>query len=593
MALLTAMILAILTQVFGAGAARAQETAGTAWIQLEALPDLTSAEERARDYATTLGNVAGFRIGSRWYLLTLGPFSATEAAGKLSTLKSAGQIPSDAYITDGADHGQQFWPVGAAAAASPEPAAVPAPETTPAADAIPADATPADAPQQAQPSDETLAQAQGSEAALSRDEKAALQAALQWYGFYQGALDGAYGRGTRGSMADWQTAMGYDPTGVLTTLQRATLLANYRADEASFAFAPVVEPEAGIEFSLPTALLEFDRYEPPFVHYAARDGSKLRLLLISEPGDSASLAGLYDLLQTLEVVPAQGERSVSDKSFTINASGAAVSSFATATASKGAIKGYLLVWEPAQADIAQRILAVMQGNFRSTGDVVLDPGLVPLDEGVKTGVLAGMAVQVPKARASGVYISDDGAVLTTLDAVAACGKITLDGSLQADLVAQDAGLGAAILRPQAPAAPLAVAIPAQQSVPVGTAVLVAGYSLATGLPAPVLTSGQVQAQGGPSGETGLLTLSAATTPYDLGGPVLDASGALLGIVFGGQAGGKSLPSGLTLARDMTSLAPLLAQAGVTPPAVVAADRLSPDALSAAAMGMTVQVACWP
>ncbi len=565
-------------------AATAQD--GPAWIHLEALPDLASAEERARAYSAALGAVSGYRLGSKWYLVALGPLAPAEAAGKMATLKASGQIPRDAYITDGSDHGAQFWPVGATATAAPAGAETAATD--------PAATSPLEPPPPPAPADETIDQAQASEAALSRDDKAELQRSLQWYGFYEGALDGSIGRGTRASMAAWQTAMGYEPTGVLTSLQRSTLVANHKADEAEFGFTPTTEGEAGIEFSLPSAMLEFDHYEPPFVHYTAKDGSKLRLLLISEPGDGDTLAGLYDLLQTLEDVPAAGTRSLQDSEFTINAASDSVASFATAKTSKGTIKGYLLVWEPTQAETAQRILATLASTFRSTGDQVLDPGLVPLDDAIKAGVMAGMAVKEPTAVVSGIYVDAKGMVLTQADAVATCAKITLDNILDAEVVARDAALGAAILRPLSPASPLAVGFPATETLGAGAGVLLAGYSLPSGLPAPVLTFGQVQAAGGPSGEAGLLTLAANVTPHDFGGPVLNDKGALLGMIFGTEVGGKSLPAGISLARDVASLAPLLAQAGVaTSVSDVAAAALSPDALNAAAMGMTVQVACWP
>ena len=54
--------------------------------------------------------------------------------------------------------------------------------------------------------------------------------------------------------------------------------------------------------------MQFDHYEPPFVHYGERGGSGVRVLLISQPGDQSTLFGLYDILQTLEIVPLDGER---------------------------------------------------------------------------------------------------------------------------------------------------------------------------------------------------------------------------------------------------------------------------------------------
>jgi peptidoglycan hydrolase-like protein with peptidoglycan-binding domain len=560
-------VLALLVAM--APAVNAQE--GLAWIQLEALPDLTSAETRARAYSADLPQVSGFRMGTNWYLIALGPFSAAEAAGKMAALKSSGQIPSDAYISEGRDYEAQFWPVGAAAQSS-------APDAPPSAAEV-------------QLSDETPAAAQISESALPREAKTKLQEALQWYGFYDGALDGSFGRGTRASMAAWQTALGYEVTGILTTLQRDILVTNYNADAADFGFALVNEPEAGIEFSLPADLLTFDHYEPPFVHYVAKDGGKIRLLLISEPGDDDALAGLYDLLQTLDAVPSGGARALEGGAFTINAVSETAAAFATAKASKGVIKGYLLAWEPAQNDEAQRILAVMKSTFRSTGDQVLDPGLVPLDATVKSGVLAGMAVKQPKAIASGVYISSAGLVLTASELVGSCGKITLDGTIEADVAAMDNGLGAAVLQPLSQVSPIAVARLATSSLAVGAPVMVAGYSLPAGLPAPVLTEGRIEALGGPSNEAGLLMLGARITPFDVGGPVMDMQGVLVGMIKGTETGGKSLPAGMALAQDAASLAPLFA--GLDLDAGAAPGALTPDALNAAAMGMTVQVACWP
>ncbi|WP_375281081.1 peptidoglycan-binding protein, partial [Pseudooctadecabacter sp.] len=80
-------------------------------------------------------------------------------------------------------------------------------------------------PDPIQTPDETLREAQASEATLDRDQKRALQVALQWAGVYDGAIDGLYGRGTRRSMSAWQKANNHEVTGVLTTSQRAELLA--------------------------------------------------------------------------------------------------------------------------------------------------------------------------------------------------------------------------------------------------------------------------------------------------------------------------------------------------------------------------------
>lgn len=610
----------------------AQQGEAQTWIQLESLPSLAQAEERARAYSVNLSPITGFASVDRSYLIAMGPYSPAEAAGRITALKSEGLIAIDAFLTDGAKHAAQFWPVGAinlpaanlpaanlptadlptadlpaAQTANAQPSPPVAVQTQPISPEAPLVLSPlllpapeqplvaALAPQQAAPiREESQSEAMLSESALSREDKIMLQAALQWYGLYDGALDGSFGRGTRASMAAWQKEMGFAGTGVLTTAQRAQLGDKFKLDEAAFGFADYRDDEAGVEFMLAATMLEFDHYEPPFVHFVAKDGSELRLVVISEPGDSESLAALYDLLQSLDDMPNTGERILLEDGFTLSGQSPSKAAFATAQVSKGAIKGYMLLWNNSQEDTAKRVLAMMQASFRSTGDQVLDPGLVPLDEAIKSGVLAGMAVKTPKDTVSGVFVDASGLVLTIAKPLENCGKITLDGAVEAEILVKDAALDAALLRPLLPLAPLSIATPSAVGPTLGAPLILAGYSLPQGLPAPVLTQGMIQFLGGPSGEASMITMAAKTNRHDRGGPVLNLEGALVGMIYGQQIDSKTLPEGMTLALDAGALGPLLAQAQVSlEKAAFGAVPLSPETLGSLASGMTVQVSCWP
>ena len=54
-----------------------------------------------------------------------------------------------------------------------------------------------------------------------------LQIALEWFGFYNSGIDGAFGPGTRAAMAAWQADQALEQTGILTTRQREDLLGAY------------------------------------------------------------------------------------------------------------------------------------------------------------------------------------------------------------------------------------------------------------------------------------------------------------------------------------------------------------------------------
>ena len=550
------------------------------WLQIEAQPNLNTALDRARAYAALFPDVEGYKLGSGWYGIALGPQSQAAAGARLLDLRAQNLIPADSYLADGTSYGQRFWPVGAGTPEAPDvTAALPEVPVEPVAEALP------------EP-EETVKQSRAAEAALTEEERMALQEALKWYGFYEGGVDGSFGKGTRASMAAWQEANGFEQTGILSTKQRAALTGNYRSDKAEFGFETVAEAESGIEITLPLALIKFDRYEPPFVHYAEKGASGLKVLLISQPGGSAGLAGLYDVLQTLELVPPTGERALDEASFTIHGSNARIETLAYATAESGNIKGYLISWNRADAERMTRILPAMQASFRALGDQVLDPGLVPLSEAAKRGLLSGLEVRHPKLSRSGFFIDATGTVLTTAQAVQGCGRIVLERSTEATVSFQDAALGIAVLTPAKPLAPGAVAEFASAAPRLGAPVSLSGYSYEDKLMAPVLTLGTVEEVKGLNGEPGLTRLSVASLPGDAGGPVLDAGGAVLGMLLPvDPKAARQLPDGVAFAANAPALAAALTARGVTPIAATGG-QLTPDALSARARGMTVLVSCW-
>ena len=563
-----------------ASLASAQERA---WLQIESYPSSETAKSRAAAYAAEFPNVQVFE-GGGWHAIVLGPYAPEEAAGALSDLRRAGRVPGDAFVTDG----EKFVQVEAFAAADPATAAVPAEPTAPAVEVPAVEVI-------AQPADETVKEARASEAALTKDDRKELQGALAWYGFYASTIDGDFGPGTRKSMAAWQEANDFEATGILTTHQRATLVTNHAADLAEFGFATVSEPESGIEITLPLSLVAFDHYEPPFVHFVEKDGSGLRVMLISEPGGADALAGLYDILQTLEVMPETGPRARSEKSFKIEGQSAKLQSLAFAETRDGMVKGYLVVWNPADAERMERILPVLQSSFRGVGDKALDPGLVPMEDSARSGMLAGLEMRKPATVASGFFVDDKGHVATSLVTVATCAKVTIGAETEATVLARDDATGIALLAPKAPLAPQAVARLASASPRAGSEITVAGFSYGARLPAPVLTLGSFDAAEGLNGETGHARLAAPLMAGDIGGPVLDATGGVVGLVIPAPAGSaKILPEGMALAADAASLGALMQTAGLALPEGQSAPSaaLSPDAMNSAALGMTVQVSCW-
>ncbi len=609
-------VIVFLLSVIGVFTAAPQAHAQQAqvWVQIEARPTLPQAEERARAYASLFPDVQGFRLNSGWYAIVLGPYAQDSGVVRLTSLLRERLVPNDSFIADGRAFRAPFYPLTSGPTVAPvtvepladapgtDPLLAPLPDPDPSAvpEAAPEIATlPEAAPIVPQATEvpvlpeETPAEARRSEAALSREDRQALQTALQWFGHYNSAIDGAFGPGTRNSMAAWQQANGVEPTGILTTRQRDLLLAAYGTAQAELGLQTVNEAESGIEITLPMALVQFDHYEPPFVHYVAKDNSGVRVILISEPGDQAALYGLYDVLQTLSDVPAEGERSRGERSFTISARSAAVESYSYAETSKGLVKGFMLIWNPRDGEKMNRVLAAMQASFKSVGDRALDPGLVPLDASAKAGLLSGLEVRRPELSRSGFYVDAKGSVLTTVEAVQNCTRITLDRDTDAALTWSDAATGLAVLTPKVALAPARYAQLQTAPARIGGEVAVAGYSYEDRLPSPSLTFGTLAEAQGLDGEPGLSRLTLTALGGDAGGPVLDGSGAVVGMLLPRVTdAARQLPRDVAFAANVGVLTDALAKAGVTPAAASPTGALAPEDLTALAVPMTVLVSCW-
>ncbi|WP_099827180.1 trypsin-like peptidase domain-containing protein [Oceaniglobus indicus] len=561
------------------------------WLQIEAQPGLDRARDSAAGYAGQIDDVVGYRLGStNWYAVAIGPFGDDDAAARTRTaLRAARLIPGDSFTTDGASFREQFWPEGGAETPTPVVEVEPVDADAPAEPEIAQPVTPRVEPE------ETVTEARRSEAQLSADERKLLQIALQWAGFYDAAIDGAFGRGTRSAMGEWQAARNYDVTGVLTTRQRAALIQSYNAILDGLGMETVRDETAGIEIVMPTEVVGFDRYEPPFAHYGPNDleSGFPKVLLISQRGDTDTLFGLYDIMQTLEIVPEQGDRGKRDNSFTLIGEGRDFISQTEAVARDGTVKGFTLIWPTGDEKRRQRVLEEMTRSFTALPGRVMNDMVGEPTEDQRIDLLAGLEIRMPETSRSGFYVDPRGTILTSSSVIDQCKRITLNEEIEAEVTALDETLGLALLKPKQALAPRSYAR-FQASVPrLQSDVVLAGYSYEGVLGAPSLTFGTVADLRGLNGEEDIKRLDLAAQPGDAGGPVLDATGAVIGMLVPGRApDGRELPTDVAFLADVEVIADFMSANGLS--AVASEDRtpLKAGALADLATDMTVLVSCW-
>lgn len=553
------------------------------WVQIEARQTLSEATERARSYARRFDDVQGYYLGRGFYGIVLGPYTESLARAELSRLLNRRDIPSDSYLQDGRRFEQQFWPIGGTAAVDAGPSAEDAfaqeiSALPPIVSTIP---------------DETPREARQSEAALSREDRQELQKALQWAGFYQAAIDGSFGRGTRRAMEDWQAANAQEPTGILTSRQRELLFQQYNAVLIDVGMELVRDPTAGIQMQIPAAVVDFADYQPPFAKFEGQSGlPSAQVLLISQPGDAGRLTGLFEVLQVLDIIPPEGARRLGRDGFEIEGVDSDIHSYATATLQDGEIKGFVLVWPADDARRRGRVLDLMQSSFTRL-DGTLDPNIVPPGEDQAIDMVAGLTVRQPKLSRSGFYVAGDGTVLTTPEVVASCERVTFDRDTRAEIVALNAQLGVAMLRPLDPLTPIDVAT-FQSDIPrLQDRVAVAGYPFGGVLNAPTLTFGALEDIRSLDGDDRIKRLSMPAQTSNAGGPVLDESGTVLGMLLPrADSSAQALPADVQYSLDAAQIVAFLETQGVAPNQSAKLPVITPVALSRRAADVAVLVSCW-
>lgn len=539
------------------------------WIQIEARPSLAQAEERARAWDERLDNVAGFRLGSGWYAIALGPFTAAEADARLVALRRDGVIPGDSFVSDGGQFGDQFF----RGAGSTDMAILSAPDPGP-----------------VRPTDETPAEARAAERRLTGEERREIQSALAYEGFYRAAIDGAFGRGTRAAIEAWQGANRFQVTGFLTGAQRAELIGAYRDAVASLGLAPVRNDRAGIGIVLPLAALGPPVYDPPFVRYEATDGGRAMVLLISQPGDQRTLYGLYEVMQTLRIVPPDGARERRRNSFTLTGADGEITSHSFAVVADGAVKGFTLVWpadDPKRRDL---VLSALERSFDPIPGVLTEAA-APAPQSLD--LLSGLEIRRPEKTRSGFFVSETGAVLTTTEIADQCDRLTIADDIDMTLSEADTAAGLALLTPKSSLSPLSVARLSTVPGRINARVAVAGFPYEGVLGSPSLTFGTVADVRDLDGDPDRDRLALAARPGEAGGPVLDAGGSVVGMLLPRQDGeSRRLPDDVNFSADAAAIAAFLAEAGLAPRAADPGAAIPPEYLTRLAADMTVTVHCW-
>jgi len=622
-----AMFLLAFTALGWPSQARAQEQW---WIQVESHSNIRDTRDRAQYFAARFPETRAFLTSTRWYAIVIGPYTNDEANTLIARLKSEHRIPADSIISNGNTHLSQLWPLEANL--SPPVNTAPAGDVTPPASVTsqPETTTPtstastpkpplakqnqegqtattetapapvngavkeavAEVPQGPLP-DPDLKATRAQERGWTRETKKQYQTYMVWTGDYKSTIDGSYGRGTRSAIRGFQKREGFETTGYLSTVQVALLTKRYNDILASLGVETVRDIDAGVEILMPVKLVEFGRFDPPFVHYKSKPGSTVRVDLISQPGGRDVLRSLYDIMGTFDYVPKDGYRVRKRDWFVLSGRNDSVVSYTYAKLQKGLIKGFTLVWTPDIDAQMKQVANAMYQSFSPLDNYVLDETRgYGQGKDQPVNLTDGIDTVAPDHSATGFYISAAGDVLTHASNVRECRRITIGDGIEMATTTHDRATETALLHPIKPFTPKSYALFSTEPQSIGTEITVSGFSFPDVMDVATLNYGTLTAMTGMRGDKSRLRVSAFLEAGDVGGPVLDARGAVIGMQLLRGSGTANLPEYVNFAIRSSQLMGLLDKQSVSYGRATTIDPVAPEDLAYMASDFTVKVSCW-
>ena len=238
------------------------------------------------------------------------------------------------------------------------------------------------------------------------------------------------------------------------------------------------------------------------------------------------------------------------------------------------------------------LLDVMDEN-RSTATTNIEPA--PTVTTIEPSEAPLSENDAPKGYGTGFLVSVEGHYLTNNHVVASCDFVTVDG-LKAAVLAQDASFDLALIFAEGPRSNEPAKF-AEKPARLNSDVTVIGYPLPEILGGLNVTRGAVTSLKGIGGDGVRMQISAPVQPGNSGGPVINSSGLVVGIVVSKLDAGLveeaigDIPQNVNFAIRAEIAKLFLYQNGVEPVLADEGSPISPEALAELAQGFTRQVTC--
>ncbi|MEM7188700.1 MAG: serine protease [Pseudomonadota bacterium] len=480
---------------------------------------------------------------------------------------------------------------------------------------------------------------QNDESGWSEAKRRDVQDALLWAGYYFGLIDGDFGTGTRKAIRSFQTDQGLTVTGFLTDAQvdRLYVLRNNAVSDSGFQVSD--DQRTGIRIGLPQALVRYQDTDGGMHIYENRPGTPWsELALVSFAAGQGDLKTLYGSIVGQEQADVDKYAVLKDDWFVVSFTRDGIARYAHVRLADGLMKGFILRWGSNDTDKFQRIAAAMYNSFdpipgggAAIGGIAQGGSDADGSSGGKAGGKAGdgRIARAPEAegkagdgRASqsggksadgsaprqqfdrepastgtGFVVDRQGRILTNAHVIDGCRSIAVADGIPATVRRRDDNADLALVEPQGGQWPI-IATFAPSNARLNADVTVIGYPLHGLLGGLNVTRGSVSALSGLHADELQFQITAAVQPGNSGGPVIDNSGAVLGVVQSKLDAVKlaesigDIPQNINFAIRGDVAKKFLYKAGVRFQTAGSAAALNPADLADEARKFTVLVSCY-
>ena len=264
-------------------------------------------------------------------------------------------------------------------------------------------------------------------AGLSDSERLKIQSALLWSGDYTGSIGGE--DPFLSAVRNFQKRAKAKITGILTSAERANLLAAAKNHEDEFGWTIVTDPSTGVRLGLPAKLVTQVREATRGTRYSSPHGD-VQVETFRIKTTELKLAALFDQQKKEPATRKVESSALRDDSFFISGMQGLKNFSVRAYARDGEIRGFTLLFDQMMETIVAPVTAAMVSAFS------------PFPE--RSSPFAAMAK--PVEYGNGLIVSKSGHIITDRKLAAGCQVIVAAGLGDAERVAEDKDSGLALLR---------------------------------------------------------------------------------------------------------------------------------------------------